>query len=265
MGGARGRGKFCGRATCVLVGTKGEQTAPELRGRLLGIMEPTTEVVRSLDFELQTRTEDYDDEGNYRWPYALLNRRAWKFQDPLPLLEVISSRQFAMDSASGIVSLRADEAEVLDRLPKVEVPLLAPVRAVARIEGENVARRRAAPPPTTQRAGVMHVRRAPAYTYAMKIESATGSLFKIGWAFDYKKRERHFNLSSLPQVGGLRYRTALYHLWNTARAAYKMEQTILSKFDAERHPSNREVVSGIDYDALHAAWIEYLIHARVNR
>jgi hypothetical protein len=149
----------------VLVGTKSEETAPRSQGRLLGMMEPTSEVARSLDFQLQKRAVDYDDEGNYRWPYALLNRRAWKFLNP-PLLEEISSRPFAMDSALGIVPLTATEAGHIERLPKEEVPLLAPVRAVARIEGEDVARRRAAPPPTTQRAGVMHVRHAPAYTYA---------------------------------------------------------------------------------------------------
>jgi hypothetical protein len=249
----------------VLVGTKTEQTAPGSQGRLLGMMEPTTEVAHSLDFELRPRAKDYDSEGNYRWPYALLNRRAWRFLEPRPLLEEISSRQFAMDSASGIVPLTPDEAERIDRLPKQEVPLLAPVRAVARIEGEDVARRRAAPPPTTQRAGVMHVRNAPAYTYAMKIEGATATPFKIGWAFDYKKRERDFNLASLPQLGGLRYRSAFSHLWDTARAAFKMEQAILRKFDAQRHPSNREVVFGISYEALHAAWIEYLMDARVRR
>jgi hypothetical protein len=73
------------------------------------------------------------------------------------------------------------EAERIEHLPRAEVPLLTPVRAVARIEGEDVARRRAAPPPTTQRAGVMHVRHAPAYTYAMKIGDANATLFKIGW------------------------------------------------------------------------------------
>ena len=248
----------------VCVGTKGEETAPRSQGRLLGMMEPTTEVARSFDFELQTRAVDYDDEGNYRWPYALLNRRAWRFSEPRPLLEEISSRSFAMDSALGIVPLTADEAARIESLPKEEVPLLAPVRAVARIEGEDVARRRAAPPPTTQRAGVMHVRRAPAYTYAMKIEGAAETLFKVGWAFDYKKRERDFNLSSLPRLGGLRYRAALYQLWDTARDAYKMEQTILRKFDAQRHPSNREVLFGISYDTLHAAWVEYLV-ARSRR
>jgi hypothetical protein len=85
-------------------------------------------------------------------------------------LEEISSQPFTVDSASGIVPLTADEVARIERLPKEEVPLLAPVRAVARIEGEDVARTRAAPPPTTQRTGVMHVRRAPAYTYAMKVQ-----------------------------------------------------------------------------------------------
>lgn len=146
----------------VCVGTKGAETAPRSQGRLLGMMEPTTEVALSFDFELQTRAVDYDEEGNYRWPYALLNRRAWRFLEPRPLLEEISPRSFAMDSALGIVPLTADEAARIESLPKEEVPLLAPVRAVARIEGEDVARRRAAPPPTTQRAGVMHVRHAPA-------------------------------------------------------------------------------------------------------
>jgi hypothetical protein len=219
----------------VLVGTKGEQTDPEYQGRVLGMMEPTTEVVSVLDFELNTRAVDFDDEGNYRWPYGLLNRRAWKFLSP-PLFEEISSRQFAMDSASGIVTLTDEEAQRIERLPKMEVPLLAPVRAVARVEGEDVARRRAAPPPTTRRTGVMHFRRAPAYTYAMKIEGAAAMSFKVGWAFDYRMRERDFNLSSLPQLGGLRYRAALHHLCDTARAAYRMEQKILTKFDTQRHP-----------------------------
>jgi len=246
------------------VGTKGEETNPESQGRILGMMEPTTEVVSVLDFDLNTCAIDYDDDGNYRWPYGLLNRRAWRFVSP-PQFDEVSPRQFAMDSASGIVPLTDEEAQRIERLPKEEVPLLAPVRAVARVEGEDVARRRAAPPPTTRRTGVMHFRQAPAYTYAMRIEGAQATLFKVGWAFDYRVRERDFNLSSLPQLGGLRYRAALQHLWDTARAAYKMEQTILRKFDAHRHPSNREVVFGIEYDVLQSAWAEYLVHMRVRR
>jgi hypothetical protein len=65
----------------VLVGTKGHPTDLSDQGRVLGMMEPTTEVVMSLDFEMHPRPTDFDDEGQYRWPYGLLNRRAWKFRN----------------------------------------------------------------------------------------------------------------------------------------------------------------------------------------
>jgi hypothetical protein len=241
----------------VVVGTKGEQTNQELQGRALGIMEPTTEIVSTLDFDLETRVSDFDGEGNYRWPYGLLNLRAWEFLAP-PLFEDISSRRFGMDAASGIVPLMADEAQRIDGLQRRSVELLAPIRAIARIEGEETARRRGAPPPTTKRTGVMHYRRAPAYTYLMEIERAPTNTFKIGWAFDYRMRERSFNLSSLPKIGGFRYKTKLYHLWRTARAAYQMEQDLLEQFEIQQHPSNREVICEVEYETLQSAWIKYL-------
>ena len=247
----------------VLVGTKGKQTDLASQGRVLGMMEPTTEVVSSLDFDLEKRPVDFDDEGHYRWPYGLLNRRAWEFPTR-PSFDEISSRRFSMDSASGIVPLSEEEARRIESLPKEEVTLLAPIRAIARVDGEEAARRRGAPPPTTKRTGVMHFRRAPAFTYAMEIEGPRLTSFKVGWAFDYKRRQREFNLSSLPQLGGFRYKIVLQHLWNTAYAAYKMEQVMLRKFDSRRHPSNREVVSDVGYDVLQSAWIEYLRHTRAN-
>jgi hypothetical protein len=48
----RARQMLKGGDLVALVGTKGEPTADTDRGRLLGIMEPTTELVRSLDFDL---------------------------------------------------------------------------------------------------------------------------------------------------------------------------------------------------------------------
>jgi hypothetical protein len=62
----------------------------------------------------------------------------------------------------------------------MEVMLLAPVRAVARVEGEDVARRRAAPSPTTRRTGVMHFRRAPAYTYEIEGQVSARGPFASG-------------------------------------------------------------------------------------
>ena len=179
-----------------------------------------------MDFDLPTREVDFDDEGEYRWPYGLLNRRAWRFP-ARPPLEEISRRPFAMDAASGIVPLTDEEASKVMQLDREEVELLLPIRARARIEDEEAARRRAASPPTTTRTGVMHLRRG------------------------------QFNLYALPQLDGLRYQTRLQHLWGTARAAFEMEQAILHQFDGDRHPANREVIFGVRYEALEAAWIAY--------
>jgi hypothetical protein len=124
--------------------------------------------------------------------------------------------------------------------PREEAALLRPIQAAARIEGVEAARRRAAPPPTTKRAGIMHMRRAPAFTYAMELEGASQPAFKIGWAFDYKARERQFNLAALPQLNGLRYRAKLFQFWATAIEAFRMEQSLLRTFNRLRHPANPE-------------------------
>ena len=248
----------------VLVGTKGEQTNKDEQGRLLGIMEPSREVVSSLDFELQTRAIDFDDEGHYRWPFGLLNKQAWVLRDR-PHLEEISSRAFNMDSALGIVALTDAEAAEVLALRRDPVEVLQPIRARARIEGEDAARRRAAPPPSTTRHGIMHMRNAPAYTYVMEIQGTTARAFKIGWAFDYRLREREFNLAAMPLLGGLRYRTRLFHLWDTARRAFAMEQTLLRRFNSRRHPSNREVITGYSHGEIESAWTDYFIAARAKR
>jgi hypothetical protein len=100
----------------------------------------------------------------------------------------------------------------------------------------------------------------------MKIEGVSSTLFKIGWAFDYRVRERGFNFVSLPQLGGVRYKTLLTELWDTARAAFKMEQALLRRLDDRRHPSNREVVCGIGLEAFQSAWAQCLqdMHSTPN-
>ena len=254
---ARARASLKPGDLVVIVGTKGPRTLPAEQGRLLGIMEPTTDVAFWQDFDLPTRPEHFDEEGEYRWCYGLRNRTAWKILDRRPL-EEIASREFHMDSALGIVPLTEQEAAAVIELVREPVELLLSIRTRARIEGEEAARRRAAPPPTTMRQGVMHLRRAPAYTYLMAIEGAQGIAFKIGWAFEYNARQQQFNQFALPDIGGLRYVTRLHRLWDTARDAFAMEQAILRRFDQKRHRSNREVIHGVEYTRLEAAWVDYL-------
>jgi hypothetical protein len=153
-------------AVVLLVGTKGPQVDEQDKGRLLGVMEPTLKPVMSLDFDMKTRPQDFDENGNYKWPYGLLNHRAWRLLDR-PLLDEISDRDFHMDSALGLVEMTPDEEAKVRALRWEPIELLKSARAEARIENPDAARRRGAPPPSTMRAGIMHMRTAKAYTYAM--------------------------------------------------------------------------------------------------
>jgi hypothetical protein len=245
----------------VIVGTMGEETAPDERGKILGLMEPSDVTVSSLDYELARGPQDYDENGIYRWPFGVELVRAWRFMEPRAELRSVSNRAFNMDAALGIVPLLADEADRVLALTREPTELIQSLRATVRIEGET-ARRKAAPPPSTTRSGIMHLRRAPAYTYAMGIEGASEEAFKIGWAFDFKMRERQFNLPSLPALGGLRYRTKLFQLWPTAQDAFRMEQALLRKFDGKRLKSNAEVLAPMNGETLQAAWTKYLVDAR---
>lgn len=241
----------------VNVGTTKTPTNEEERGRVLGIMEPTRETVPSLDFDIKQDPHDFDEEGNYKWPFALINRRAWIIEERRFLNE-ISDRAFPMAAVLGTVPLTDEEAKAVLALRHREVPLLAPIQHRARVDGPEAARRRAAPPPTTIRSGVMHLRRAPAYTYCMEVEGAERSAFKIGWAFEYRARERQFNQSAMPDIGGVRYRTKLNQLWDSARAAFEMEQTLLHHFDDHRHPANREILFGVRFGEIEDAWLKFV-------
>lgn len=254
----RARGLLRPGDLVVIVGTMGDETEQDERGKILGLMEPTTIVVSSLDFDLARGPRDFDENGNYRWPFGLELHRAWRFTEPRHALSKFSKRRFS------IVPLLPDEAEAILQLPIEPVSLRRPIRATARIEGSEAARRKAAPPPTTTRTGVMHMRRAPAFTYAMAIEGATTPAFKIGWAFDWKQRERQFNQAAMPQNGGVRYRTILNELWGTASEAFRMEQALLRTFDAARHAANIEIVIS-DPDSLQRVWIDHLMAIRRAR
>lgn len=246
----------------VIVGTQGEPTQGHEQNKILGLVEPTKMAISSLDYLFQRRPQDFDEQGNYRWPYGLELRAAWRFLEPRAYLADVSQRNFGREGVLGLVELLpAEEARIL-ALPREQIELLQPLRTTVRISGEEVARKRAAPPPATTRTGVMHMRRMSAYTYAMAIEKAAPAAFKVGWAFDYKTRQRQFNSAALPQLGGLLYKVKFFHLWETAMDAFRMEQWLLRHFDKLRHPANREVITPLTLESLQAAWSNYLAMRR---
>jgi len=240
----------------VIVGTQGKETAEADRGKILGVVEPTTESVPSLAFRLRTRSEDFVD-GEYRWPWALKIRDAWQFDEPRRSLKNVSTRSFGMDAASGIVALLEAEAAAILALPRIRIDVMPAV--VDETLDPGVARKRA-PPPMMTRRGVMFLRNTEAFTYLMSVESHKHLAYKIGWAFDVKLRERQFNRASMPELCGARYKAVLEQRWPTARQAFRMEQALLKSFDTIRHPRNSEIVWPIPLEDLQKAWTRYVNH-----
>jgi hypothetical protein len=238
----------------ILVGTMGEETEPHDKGRVLGVMRPTDEPVMSMDFNVRKSPKDFEN-GEYKWPYGLMNLKAWTIPSR-PLLKDISTRKFSMDSAQGIVELSAEEVEKVKSYKWNEEALLTPnAHAQARMKKKFGAKSTQAPPPTTTRNGVMHMRRAPAFTYIMRISGGQDNVYKIGWAFDYVKRAKQFNHASMPEIGGLKYSPIWFHLWDTAMQAFKAEQHLLETLKGFRHEKNQEIVIGLSEKEMESAFI----------
>ena len=66
----------------VFVGTQTERTAEEHQGRILGMAEIGFEPLRTLDLvdRGQLDERDFDERGNFKFPYAVATTRVWQFE-----------------------------------------------------------------------------------------------------------------------------------------------------------------------------------------
>lgn len=255
----------------ILVGTWGEETATQDRNRVLGMMEPSTIQVATSDFIVPDHADRrlFREDGGYRWPYGLLNYRAWEFEPGL-FLNAVAPREgnpFGSAAAAGIVPLTAEEEGRVLAHPHYEIPLLRSISTDRKLYGEEKARRRNAPPPTEGvRRSIMQMRSGAAYVYWFRLV-IDGKIVgdKIGWAFDWEQRLRQFNTVALSALGGLRYKVKNVQQFDTARLAFRVEQKLLRNFDEHRHRSNREVLTGIKTETIEEAWNSVIVAAMLGQ
>jgi len=256
----------------ILVGTKGEETEKVDRNRVLGMMEPSTTPVATSDFPLPNpnNTKFFKSDGSYRWPFGLLNYKAWEFEPGL-FLDTVAPREvnsFGSAAAAGIVPLTGEEEARVLAHPFHEIPLLRlSITADRKLYGDQAAKRRGAPPPTEGvRRGIMHMRNAPAYVYWFHLvinRKIVGH--KIGWAFEWRQRGQQFNSVSLAALGGLLYKVHRVQQFDTARKAFAVEQKILRDLDHKRHPKNREVLTEITTIVIEAVWDSVVTSMMIGR
>ncbi len=211
----------------LFVGTETINTAPEDRGRLLGLAEiGRTFPVDTLEAVDPTilRPEHYDEQKQIRWPKALAMLRAWKFENPR-VLDVLAT-PLTYEAAGRAVLLDAADTRAVLALDKVEVavrvyPAVERLRALSEaLQGATTG-----PRPSSWAGESGRDASEAAFTYAFQFGQR--NVWKIGHAKDVAARLADVGKHVPHEVLRENWHTALQHRWATEGKAYDMEQRVL--------------------------------------
>lgn len=215
----------------LFIGTQTKETPPDDRGRLLGLAEfgrNEIESVEVLDVKA-LRPNDFDEDGQLRWPKALPMVRAWRLHNRPRVREVLQ-RQLPQSARVRAVLLDAiDRAAVLS-LPREEEPI-PDVPVLKRLRDLNDALRSSGPTtgprPSSWTGTVQRDADTETWTYAFRFGAR--DVWKIGHAKDVKARLSEVNQHVPEEVLHEGWRIVLQQRWHTATQAYEMEQRVLER------------------------------------
>jgi hypothetical protein len=142
-----------------------------------------------------------------------------------------------------------------ERMGKAAKELLRDVPPeVARRNREGIPMRHGAPRPFVGVRATSVLDDGSAVTYALELQGASEDAFKIGCAGRHEDRVQTFNQAAMPQLGGISYVPILSEPWDNRDDAFDMEQEVLNRLKARRHPANQEVVTGVTRSELEDIW-----------
>lgn len=214
----------------LFIGTTGEETEPEERGRLLGLAEFGRNEIEAADvLDMATlKPNAFDERGQLRWPKALPMVRAWRLVTRPRVTDVLQ-RQLPYGATVRALLLDATDTASVLALPTEEVPI-RDVPALRTMRDLNDALRMAGPstgPRPTSWTGEVHRDiETESWTYAFRFGAK--DVWKIGYARDVAARLAEVNRHVPEEVTGEGWRLALQQRWPTAEKAYDMEQRVLS-------------------------------------
>ncbi len=211
----------------LFIGTEGEETEPQDRGRLLGLAEfgrNELESAEGLDVPALRRNA-FDEHGRLRWPKALPMVRAWRIVNRPRVTDVLQ-RQLTYPAT--VRALLLDAAAVL-ALGREEIAL-PDIPALNRLRALNDAFRGSGPTtgprPTSWSRTVHRDADGESWTYAFRFGSR--DVWKIGHAKDVEARLAEINQHVPEEVLREGWRLVLRQRWDTATQAYEMEQRVLT-------------------------------------
>lgn len=224
----------------VFVGTQGEPTPVDERGRLLGLVEFAPIAVATEDFVDRSTLHAYElnSDGSFVLPNALPILRAWRFEDPRFKLIDVLKEQLTYEATVRAVLLDADDSAAVLALPKAEIvlPQNEMRQKLLRLTAASTE------PTTGPRPSdwIGEVSRSAAeigYTYALRFGKR--DLWKIGHAHDLTARLQDINKHVPYEVLGERWGLVMQQKWQSSVGAYEMEQRVLARLQIHRTEGER--------------------------
>lgn len=236
----------------VLVGAQDAATEVEDRGRLLGMIEFGHVPIDLDDSAVRATinpTLPWAVESQAR-PKALPILRAWSFDRPrLKLIDVLKE-QLAFEAISKVVTLDDADSRIVLTLPRTEVRINPPSElARLRHHAFPPAGPTVGPAPTDWVGTISHAPQGEAWTYALKF--GMRPVWKIGWSQDTEARLEEINRHVPFEVTGERWCLRLRQRWESAEAAYEMEQRVLYALRSRRTKGERVICEAAE---LMSAW-----------
>lgn len=214
----------------LFIGTEGDETEPEDRGRLLGLAEfgrNEIEAAEVLDVHA-LRPNAFDEHGRLRWPKALPMVRAWRMVNRLRVTEVLQ-RQLTYPATIRALLLDATDTAAVLALAREEVAL-PDIPVLNRLRALNDALRGSGPttgPRPMSWTGTVH-RDADGESWTYAFRFGARDVWKIGHAKDVQARLADINQHVPEEVLREGWRLVLRQRWDTATQAYEMEQRVLA-------------------------------------
>lgn len=238
------------------VGTKGEPTVDEQRGRVLGLYRLSDLEVNTQDYRGMRIESAADKAGFERFPFALHPISVWEITSSNNVFSALVgplTNNHHLQAQTKVVELDPVTAAPLLALERREVGLAVPKtvfgQGLIALKNSKLA---------PKHEGAFEGSFTPHdvwYLYALVLRDARNRelAFKIGYSHNPEKRAESFNFTVASEVTGLAWSVYLKQPTASEDAARSIEQALLGRYAAKRLASNGEVVSGVNGTSIAAA------------
>ena len=244
----------------VFVATKGNETAEEDRGRVLGAAEIGRKEVRTEEVvDISTSpARDFID-GKFRWPEAIPMLRAWRFDPPPMANEVFKEGNLPHHAQVHAVRLSDIDEAAIRSLNWKEVELAPTTERQRQRRLSDAFSGQPTRPGPVARPGTYTstvFEKQEAWTYAARF--GTSSIWKIGHTSDLDRRMQDLNAHVPVEYLEETWCVSWKHKWHSTDRAREMEQRLLTILDHRRTQGER-VKCG--EDEIEQAWIDAIVEA----